>query len=196
MLIFKEGKYITTPRFSDEPVRHKILDFLGDVSLLGHGLVADVRTYKAGHRLNWRVTAELRKLLIAGGQESRTGAMVPLHPGDKSRFVRDVTVPDGTTLRPNQPFEKVWEIMNAGQHLWVGRVLTREGPCFGKGIISSPPRSEIPRTNPGSTVRIAVQLRAPADPGWYRAEWKMTNENGAYVLPNQHPLFVVIRVHY
>lgn len=39
-------------RFRDECVRHKILDTLGDVSLLGHEVVGRITTYKSGHRLN------------------------------------------------------------------------------------------------------------------------------------------------
>jgi len=41
-------------RFSDELVRHKILDFIGDLSLLGHPIIGHIKTYKAGHFLNHR----------------------------------------------------------------------------------------------------------------------------------------------
>ena len=39
-------------RFKDEFVRHKILDILGDVALLGHELVGKITTYKSGHNLH------------------------------------------------------------------------------------------------------------------------------------------------
>lgn len=39
-------------RFPDELVRHKILDFIGDLSLLGHPIIGHIKTYKAGHFLN------------------------------------------------------------------------------------------------------------------------------------------------
>ncbi len=38
-------------RFSDEPVRHKLLDALGDLSLLGGLPWADIELHKPGHRL-------------------------------------------------------------------------------------------------------------------------------------------------
>ncbi len=38
-------------RFNDECVRHKILDILGDLSLLGHEIAGKVTTYKSGHNL-------------------------------------------------------------------------------------------------------------------------------------------------
>ncbi|MBW1644741.1 MAG: UDP-3-O-acyl-N-acetylglucosamine deacetylase [Deltaproteobacteria bacterium] len=39
-------------RFADEFVRHKILDCLGDISLLGMPLIARVTSHKSGHALN------------------------------------------------------------------------------------------------------------------------------------------------
>lgn len=40
------------PRFADEPVRHKALDLLGDLALLGVPLLAAVRAERTGHRNN------------------------------------------------------------------------------------------------------------------------------------------------
>jgi UDP-3-O-[3-hydroxymyristoyl] N-acetylglucosamine deacetylase len=39
-------------RFKDEFIRHKILDAIGDISLLGHEIAAKVTTYKSGHNLH------------------------------------------------------------------------------------------------------------------------------------------------
>lgn len=39
-------------RFQDEFVRHKILDTIGDISLLGHEIAGKVTTYKSGHNLH------------------------------------------------------------------------------------------------------------------------------------------------
>lgn len=39
-------------RFANEFVRHKILDTLGDVSLLGHEIAGKITTYKSGHNLH------------------------------------------------------------------------------------------------------------------------------------------------
>lgn len=47
-----EKGYINKPRFENEPVRHKILDLLGDLSLLGRPLNAKIKAHKSGHRLN------------------------------------------------------------------------------------------------------------------------------------------------
>lgn len=42
-------------RYSNEFVIHKILDAIGDVYLLGHGLIGELRAYKSGHDLNNRL---------------------------------------------------------------------------------------------------------------------------------------------
>lgn len=47
-------------RFDDEFVRHKVLDAIGDLYLLGHPLIGAYSGYKSGHALN---NALLRKLL-------------------------------------------------------------------------------------------------------------------------------------
>lgn len=39
-------------RFPDEPARHKVLDIIGDLALLGRPLAGRVRAYRSGHALN------------------------------------------------------------------------------------------------------------------------------------------------
>jgi len=41
-------------RYSDEFVRHKVLDAIGDLYLLGNSLIGEFRSYKSGHALNNR----------------------------------------------------------------------------------------------------------------------------------------------
>jgi UDP-3-O-[3-hydroxymyristoyl] N-acetylglucosamine deacetylase len=46
-------------RYPDEFVRHKVLDLIGDLSLLGLGLVGRVVAERAGHRLHTRLVREI-----------------------------------------------------------------------------------------------------------------------------------------
>ncbi len=46
-------------RFQDEFVKHKILDAIGDLYLLGHGLIGYFSAYKSGHHLNNLLLREL-----------------------------------------------------------------------------------------------------------------------------------------
>jgi UDP-3-O-[3-hydroxymyristoyl] N-acetylglucosamine deacetylase len=45
-------------RYADEFVKHKILDAIGDLYLLGHSLIGEFKGFKSGHALN-------NKLLLA-----------------------------------------------------------------------------------------------------------------------------------
>ena len=53
-------------RFEDEFVRHKILDIIGDLSLLGKPLKAHIIAVRPGHSLNAQLTAKLAELLQKG----------------------------------------------------------------------------------------------------------------------------------
>ena len=46
-------------RFSDECARHKVLDMIGDFSLLGTDIIGKFTAFKSGHRLNSQVVFEL-----------------------------------------------------------------------------------------------------------------------------------------
>ena len=46
-------------RYSDEFIRHKILDAIGDLYTLGHGIIGSFHGYKAGHAINNLLVREL-----------------------------------------------------------------------------------------------------------------------------------------
>lgn len=46
-------------RFQDEFVRHKILDSIGDLSLVGYPILGHVRAYKAGHEINHQLVEKI-----------------------------------------------------------------------------------------------------------------------------------------
>jgi len=46
-------------RYEDECVKHKILDAIGDLYLLGHSLIGSFTGFKSGHALNNRLLREL-----------------------------------------------------------------------------------------------------------------------------------------
>jgi len=46
-------------RYENEFVRHKILDAIGDLYLMGHGLIGSYTGYKSGHALNNKLLREL-----------------------------------------------------------------------------------------------------------------------------------------
>lgn len=46
-------------RFADEFVRHKVLDAIGDFSLIGYPILAEIELHRAGHELQTRLVHEL-----------------------------------------------------------------------------------------------------------------------------------------
>ncbi len=64
VLIRNETILATEPlRFRDEFVRHKILDVLGDITLLGRPLAAHIVVVRPGHSLNAELTRALARVL-------------------------------------------------------------------------------------------------------------------------------------
>ena len=63
-LVLGKNGYVNQPRFSDELVRHKILDLIGDLALLGRPLHASLKARGSGHKLN---TDLVRLLTEASG---------------------------------------------------------------------------------------------------------------------------------
>lgn len=77
-----DGKLALNPhglRFSDECVRHKMLDVLGDLALAGAPIVGAFRSFRGGHALN---LALLEAAMQAGALERRVAAVeAPLGAG-------------------------------------------------------------------------------------------------------------------
>lgn len=46
-------------RYNDEPLKHKVLDVIGDLYLLGHNIIGSLSAYKTGHALNNLLLQEL-----------------------------------------------------------------------------------------------------------------------------------------
>lgn len=63
VVIGRKGIINDTIRFPDEPVRHKILDFIGDMALLGSPLQGHFMAWRAGHRVNAEFGLYLKKEL-------------------------------------------------------------------------------------------------------------------------------------
>jgi UDP-3-O-[3-hydroxymyristoyl] N-acetylglucosamine deacetylase len=60
-LILEDDGYRNPPRFPDEPVRHKVVDLVGDLALLGAGLRSHVVCVRGGHALHLSLARAIRK---------------------------------------------------------------------------------------------------------------------------------------
>lgn len=83
-------------RFSDEFVRHKVLDAVGDLALAGLPLIAAYKTVRGGHKLNhavlsalvadtgaWRVV-EAAETPVRRGRAQAAGVVAPAYGPDKT----------------------------------------------------------------------------------------------------------------
>ena len=59
--LIKDG-YLTKLRFKDELVRHKILDLIGDLSLMGAEIKAHIFGIRSGHDLNIKLSKKLEEV--------------------------------------------------------------------------------------------------------------------------------------
>jgi UDP-3-O-[3-hydroxymyristoyl] N-acetylglucosamine deacetylase len=65
-LVCDRSGWLNPPlRFANEPVRHKLLDLVGDLSLLGTIPVAHFLAYKASHKLHVQLAKALRSLAVS-----------------------------------------------------------------------------------------------------------------------------------
>jgi UDP-3-O-[3-hydroxymyristoyl] N-acetylglucosamine deacetylase/3-hydroxyacyl-[acyl-carrier-protein] dehydratase len=65
LVIGEDGPIENAYRFEDEPVRHKILDMLGDLYLVGCPVRCRVVAYRSGHGLNRRLGMAIREQMAA-----------------------------------------------------------------------------------------------------------------------------------
>ena len=75
LLVFgPRGPIDNVLRFADEPARHKVLDILGDLSLIGHDLCGHVVAYRSGHPLNAELARTLTQRIARGLPRRRIAA--------------------------------------------------------------------------------------------------------------------------
>jgi UDP-3-O-acyl N-acetylglucosamine deacetylase len=70
----RQGPMGNRLRSADEPARHKILDLLGDLSLLGEDVRGHLVACRSGHPLNAELVRALARQLAAVGQARRLAA--------------------------------------------------------------------------------------------------------------------------
>ncbi len=59
IIVYDKDRFISKLRCKNEPVRHKILDFLGDFALSGKRIKGEIILYKPSHALNREVAKEI-----------------------------------------------------------------------------------------------------------------------------------------
>jgi hypothetical protein len=96
---------------------------------------------------------------------------------DQAQFIKDVTIPDGTTFLPNETFTKTWRLRNSGNCTWSGYSLVFDS---GESMNGLSPLA-IGTVSPGQEVDLSVTFKAPATNGSYRSYWRIRNPSGVFL---------------
>lgn len=103
----------------------------------------------------------------------------------QAEFVKDVTIPDGTVMKPNNPFTKTWRFKNVGAVPWGQGVkhvfVSGEHNGYESKKMQGPDSVDVANVQPGKGVSVSVDLVSPAEPGHYRSYWRLQLGNGEWL---------------
>ncbi len=106
------------------------------------------------------------------------GIVAHVQGADDALFVSDLTIPDGTPLRPGQSFTKAWLLRNFGKRDWSQeyRLTHRSGGEW--GAVSS---VRLPHpVAAGHEVAFSVAMTAPPELATNRSVWQLQGPDGAW----------------
>jgi len=107
-------------------------------------------------------------------------------------FEGDVTIPDGSVLKPGEDFQKVWAIRNTGTCTWdEGYALVFIGGDQAIDPVNFEFKKSSDFVSAGEGINIGIPLTAPLAVGSYQATWRMRSDSGFYF---GTPLTVVFEV--
>jgi hypothetical protein len=92
------------------------------------------------------------------------------------RFIRDVTIPDNTTMTPADVFTKTWLVENSGTCPW------RPGfqvVLIGGLAMGGSPFRVAQTVGPGGQIQVSIKMAAPTNQtGVVQGTWKMADGDG------------------
>eukprot|EP00163_Fabomonas_tropica_P031941 TRINITY_DN77_c0_g1_i4.p2 TRINITY_DN77_c0_g1~~TRINITY_DN77_c0_g1_i4.p2 ORF type:complete len:289 (+),score=95.19 TRINITY_DN77_c0_g1_i4:2400-3266(+) len=107
-------------------------------------------------------------------ERENTTEATPRALNNKARFIKDVSVFDGTEVQPGTRFTKIWRFRNEGDDAWLpGTKLA----YVGGDTMGHPTDAtvDVPVVAPGDDIEISVDLIAPELPGRYTSYWRLLN---------------------
>jgi len=107
-------------------------------------------------------------------------------------FEGDVTVPDGTVMKPGEDFVKQWAIRNTGNCTWdEGYSLVFIGGDQAIDPVNFDFKKAEDFVAPGESINVGIPLTAPLAVGTYQGTWRMRSDTGFYF---GWPLTVIFEV--
>jgi len=93
-----------------------------------------------------------------------------------SKFVTDISVPDGTHFAPGTAFDKTWRIQNTGTCTWDKTYQYR----LINDVALAGQNFKLPQTvAPNATIDITVKFVSPMTAGKYRSQWRIFAPDGS-----------------
>ncbi|MCP4418967.1 MAG: hypothetical protein GY805_20315, partial [Chloroflexi bacterium] len=94
-----------------------------------------------------------------------------------ANFVADMTIPDGTVIKPEQAFTKTWRMRNTGMRNW--------NKDFSIVFVEGIPMTEVLSQsvavlNPGGEADVSVSLTAPTQIGTHLSVWGLRDAQGDF----------------
>ena len=153
--------------------RVKVIYRIGLVAILATSLSACLRTTSQS-------TEQNGSFLPPTAQPSAT----PIPPTDQPQptkpadcvdtlsYMEDITIPDGTEVKPGEVMDKRWQVRNNGTCDWDDKYTLKLIAGDGMG---GPQVQALYPARAGSAAIIRVELKAPTEPGTYRSAWQAYN---------------------
>jgi len=96
-----------------------------------------------------------------------------------SRFVRDISIFDGTVMSPNADFTKIWRLRNCGTVPWPPMThLVHVGGDQLAETDAVPLQLPEEGLAPGEEIQVAVDMKAPPVGGRYVSHWRLVAPGG------------------
>jgi UDP-3-O-[3-hydroxymyristoyl] N-acetylglucosamine deacetylase/3-hydroxyacyl-[acyl-carrier-protein] dehydratase len=183
----KEGILNTLDlHFKNEPARHKLLDVIGDLALMGHPVKGKIVATKPGHKAN----VEFAKLLKKHFQEQRKLKGKPVYDPDKAPLFDSVKI--AQWLPHRYPFLLVDKIIEMSENYIVGvKNVTFNEQFFQGHFPNNPVMPGVLQVEAMAQTGGILALSTVEDPGnWDTYFLKIENVKFRYkVLPGDTILF-------
>ena len=96
-------------------------------------------------------------------------------------YIADLTIPDGTVLKPGEDFKKVWQIRNTGSCTWdEGYALVFIGGDTDIDPVNYEIKIKADFIDPGEDADFDIPLTAPLKVGTYQGSWRMRNDQNVF----------------
>jgi len=139
---------------------------------------SEFRAAKHDAKAEWKAAKYEAKAAWIEAKISKKEGLSP-HTSFVARFVKHVTVEDGSEFCPSTPFVKTWRFRNEGTVPWpentlllcVGKKCDQIGASTDSVVLSRP-------VMPGEETDVSVNMIAPSAGGSYTGYWRLADPSG------------------